>query len=77
MIVTQYIWQTPDEQVGGLKALDYLYDRNKPIDLNETGYYPLASWYDGRQDRRRACGGVGVHGGRRLKFQQSECRVHR
>jgi hypothetical protein len=47
VIVTQYIWQTPDEQVGGMKALDYLYDRNKPIDLNETGYYPLDSWYSG------------------------------
>ena len=47
VIVTQYIWQTPDEQVGGMKALDYVYGRNKPIDLNETGYYPLASWYDG------------------------------
>ncbi len=47
VIVTQYIWQTPDEQIGGMKALDYLYDRNKPIDLNETGYYPLASWYTG------------------------------
>jgi hypothetical protein len=47
VIVAQYIWETPDEQLGGMKALDYLYDRNKPIDLNETGYYPLASWYDG------------------------------
>jgi hypothetical protein len=47
VIVTQYVWQTPDEQVGGMKALDYLYDRNKPIDLNETGYYPLDSWYAG------------------------------
>jgi hypothetical protein len=47
VIVTQYIWETPDEQVGGMKALDQLYDRNKPIDLNETGYYPLDSWYDG------------------------------
>jgi len=47
VIVTQYIWETPDEQLGGMKALDYLYDRNKPIDLNETGYYPLASWYEG------------------------------
>lgn len=47
VIVTQYVWQTPDEQVGGMKALDYLYDRNKPIDLNETGYYPLDSWYTG------------------------------
>jgi hypothetical protein len=47
VIVTQYVWQTPDEQVGGMKALDYLYDRNKPIDMNETGYYPLDSWYGG------------------------------
>jgi hypothetical protein len=47
VIVTQYIWQTPDEQVGGMKALDQVYDRNKPIDLNETGYYPLSSWYEG------------------------------
>ena len=43
VIVTQYIWETPDEQVGGMKALDQLYDRNKPIDLNETGYYPLST----------------------------------
>jgi hypothetical protein len=41
------VWLTPDEQVGGLKALDELYGRNKPIDLNETGYYPLDSWYEG------------------------------
>ena len=47
VIVTQYIWQTPDKQIGGMKALDELYDRNKPIDLNETGYYPLSSWYEG------------------------------
>jgi hypothetical protein len=47
LIVTQYMWLTPDEQVGGLKALDELYRRNKPIDLNETGYYPLDSWYEG------------------------------
>jgi hypothetical protein len=47
VIVTQYDWLTPDEQVGGMRALDYLYDRNKPIDLNETGYYPLNSWYAG------------------------------
>ena len=30
-----------------MKALDDVYDRNKPIDLNETGYYPLSSWYEG------------------------------
>ncbi len=47
VIVTQYIWETPDEQIGGMNALDHVYDRNKPIDLNETGYYPLDSWYEG------------------------------
>lgn len=47
LIITQYPWLTPDDQIGGLKALDELYGRNKPIDLNETGYYPLASWYEG------------------------------
>lgn len=47
VIVTQYMWLTPDEQVGGPKALDEVYGRNKPIDLNETGYYPLDSWYKG------------------------------
>lgn len=47
VIITQYVWNTPDEQLGGMKALDDLYDRNKPIDLNETGYYPLDSWYEG------------------------------
>lgn len=47
VIVTQYIWETPDQQLGGMKALDDLYGRNKPIDLNETGYYPLSSWYQG------------------------------
>ncbi len=45
--MTQYIWQTPVEQIGGMKALDELYGRNKPIDLNETGYYRLSSWYEG------------------------------
>jgi hypothetical protein len=47
VIVTQYIWETPDEQIGGMQALDHVYYRNKPIDLNETGYYPLDSWYEG------------------------------
>jgi hypothetical protein len=29
----------------GLTALDYEYDKNKPIDFNETDYYP--GWYQG------------------------------
>jgi hypothetical protein len=72
VIVAQYVWQTPDEQVGGMKVLDSLYDRNKPTDLNEKGYYPLSSWYRGDK-----AGDVRVEAwefmvGRRLKFQQSE-----
>jgi hypothetical protein len=44
IIVTQYIWEA-GFQMGGMKALDYLYGRNKPIELNETAYYPF--WYKG------------------------------
>lgn len=47
LIITQYIWETPDEQLGGMKGLDRLYGRNKPIELNETGYYPVPTWYEG------------------------------
>jgi hypothetical protein len=45
VIVTQYAWQGSHEQMGGLMALDYEYDKNKPIDFNETDYYP--TWYQG------------------------------
>jgi hypothetical protein len=45
VIVTQYAWEGSYEQMGGLKALDYEYDKNKPIDFNETDYYP--TWYQG------------------------------
>ena len=31
--------------MGGMKALDYEYGRNKPIEFNETDYFPL--WYKG------------------------------
>jgi hypothetical protein len=44
IIVTQYVWDA-GFQMGGMKALDYLYGRNKPIELNETAYYPF--WYKG------------------------------
>lgn len=47
LIITQYVWLTPDLQLGGVKAIEELYGRNKPIELNETGYYPLPSWYEG------------------------------
>ena len=45
VIVTQYAWEGSHEQMGGLMALDYEYGKNKPIDFNETDYYP--AWYQG------------------------------
>jgi hypothetical protein len=44
IIVTQYVWDA-GFQMGGMKALDYMYGRNKPIEFNETAYYPF--WYKG------------------------------
>ena len=45
VIVAQYIWgRDPGEsggEMGGMKGLDFRYDANKPIELNETDYYPL------------------------------------
>lgn len=34
--VHQYTWWGGVRQVGGLRALDYEYDHNKPLDMNET-----------------------------------------
>jgi hypothetical protein len=45
VIVTQYVWESAEEQMGGMKGLDYEYGKNKPIELNETNYYPV--WYRG------------------------------
>lgn len=45
IIVGQYVWETTDEQEGGIKALDFEYEHDKPIELNETNYYPV--WYQG------------------------------
>lgn len=50
VIVTQYAWEnlygdTAAWQEGGLKALEIEYRHNKPIELNETNYYPV--WYRG------------------------------
>ncbi len=45
VIVTQYLWESYMQQMGGLKALDAKYRQNKPIELNETNYYPI--WYEG------------------------------
>ncbi len=45
IIVAQYVWEASSEQEGGMKALEYEYEHNKPIELNETAYYPV--WYKG------------------------------
>ena len=45
LIVAQYVWESMAEQMGGMKALDYEYDKNKAIEFNETDYFPL--WYKG------------------------------
>ncbi|MHB1357243.1 MAG: hypothetical protein ACYCZF_14845 [Anaerolineae bacterium] len=45
VIVAQYVWGPVDGQMGGMSALNHKYHLNKPIDLNETNYYPL--WYIG------------------------------
>ncbi|AXC16280.1 hypothetical protein ACPOL_7088 (plasmid) [Acidisarcina polymorpha] len=43
VIVTQYVWHTSDDEMGGMKGLTFEYLRNKPIEQNETEYYPLYS----------------------------------
>ena len=45
VIVTQYVWDAGGEQMGGMRGLDEKYGQNKPIELNETFYYP--GWYKG------------------------------
>lgn len=44
IITGQYIGATAGEQVGGMQLLDAAYRHNKPIELNETAYYPI--WYE-------------------------------
>jgi hypothetical protein len=41
VIVGQYAWEGGMEQMGGMKGLDYQYGHNKPIEMNETPYYPF------------------------------------
>ena len=44
VIVGQYVWgpeQGSSAQMGGIKGLDYEYGHNKPIEFNETPYYPF------------------------------------
>jgi hypothetical protein len=45
LIVTQYTWDSSGEQLGGMRALEVKYQYDKPIELNETNYYPV--WYKG------------------------------
>jgi hypothetical protein len=56
IIVAQYIWNNRnlnhDEELGGLRALDFLYGFNKPIEMNETEYYPLSYRGDKIADSR-------------------------
>jgi len=41
IVVTQYLWHTHDWEMGGLQGLDREYRHNKPIEQNETNYFPL------------------------------------
>jgi hypothetical protein len=45
VIVGQYIGSTDGAQFGGMQLLDANYGYKKPIELNETAYYPI--WYEG------------------------------
>jgi hypothetical protein len=45
IITCQYEYMAGGEQLGGLKGLDLKYHLNKPVELNETYYYPV--WYKG------------------------------
>ena len=45
VIVGQYVQAGGMDQMGGIKALDREYGHNKPIEMNETYYYPLS--YEG------------------------------
>jgi len=52
VIVTQYIYDSGDLEMGGLKGLDFEYHHNKPIEENETYYYPLGYQGDKIADSR-------------------------
>ncbi len=41
VVVAQYLWHTHDWEMGGLQGLDREYRWNKPIEQNETAYFPL------------------------------------
>jgi hypothetical protein len=52
LIVAQYIWGRDGGEMGGMKGLDYKYDLNKLIELNETDYYPRSYRGDKIADSR-------------------------
>ena len=72
VIVTQYVWQA-GFQMGGMRALDLEHGHDKPIESNETDWYPV--WYKGDAiaDSRVD---VGVHRRGRGKFQPLERPIH-
>jgi hypothetical protein len=43
IITGQYVWggKADSEQMGGMQGLDYEYGYRKPIEMNETPYYPF------------------------------------
>lgn len=45
VITCQYVYMAYGEQEGGMLGLDHKYALNKPIELNETYFYP--TWYTG------------------------------
>jgi hypothetical protein len=45
IIITQYVNEAAGQQMGGMRALDLKYGVRKPIEINETNYYPI--WYGG------------------------------
>lgn len=52
VIIGQYIYDSGDGEMGGLKGLDFEYHHNKPIEENETYYYPLSYKGDKVADSR-------------------------
>ena len=39
VVITQYLYNTGDQEMGGLKGLDFEYQHNKPIEENETEWF--------------------------------------
>ena len=52
IVISQYLYDTGDQEMGGLKGLDYEYQHNKPIEENETDYFPLGYRGDKIADSR-------------------------